>query len=156
MTASRFEYLCAAPLSLTLRWDGDLLGSIGLAWSEKNMTPQPQTRHGRILQDALERYVAGKLDTWPDLPIPFGTLPPFRRAVLTLLAKVPKGVTMTYGQLAAKAGNPKAARAVGQCMAQNPWPLVVPCHRVLGSDGLHGFGPGLKMKEYLLKLEGAL
>jgi len=156
MNDTRFEYLCAAPLSLTLRWDGPRLAAIGLAWAEKNMAAQPLTYDGRILQAALERYVAGELDVWPALPIPFETLPPFRRTVLTLLATVPKGETLTYGQLAARAGNPRAARAVGQCMAQNPWPLVVPCHRVLGSDGLHGFGPGLEMKEYLLKLEGAL
>jgi len=156
MPSTRYEYLCAAPLSLTLRWDGDRLGSIGLAWAEQNMAAQPLTYDGRVLQDALETYVAGKLDAWPTLPIPFDILPPFRRTVLTLLAQIPKGQTLTYGELATKAGNPKAARAVGQCMAQNPWPLVVPCHRVLGADGLHGFGPGLKMKEYLLKLEGAL
>jgi len=156
MSTARYEYLCAKPLALTLRWEGDDLAAIALAWSRDDFMPHPLGRIGQSLQDALERYVAGRLDKWPTLPLRMGTLPPFRRKVLEILAEVPKGQTLTYGQLAAKAGNPKAARAVGQCMAQNPWPLVVPCHRVLGSQGLHGFGPGLEMKEYLLRLEGAL
>lgn len=150
------EFLCAAPLALTLRWDGQRLTAIDLAWAEDGLVACPTTPHGHALQASLERYVAGLPGDWPDLPLPLAAQPPFRRAVLTLLAKVPRGSTLTYGQLAALAGKPRAARAVGQCMANNPWPLVIPCHRVLGGNGLHGFGPGLAMKEYLLRLEGAL
>ncbi|EPR43836.1 methylated-DNA/protein-cysteine methyltransferase [Desulfovibrio sp. X2] len=154
--STRYEYICAEPLALTLRWDGNELAAIALTWARKDFAANPTSPDGRALQQALETYVQGKLDTWPNLALPMHRLTPFRRTVLTELARVPKGKTLTYGELAAKAGSPKASRAVGQCMAQNPWPLVIPCHRVLGSDGLHGFGPGLEMKEYLLKLEGAL
>jgi O-6-methylguanine DNA methyltransferase len=71
-------------------------------------------------------------------------------------AKVPRGEVTTYAELARRAGKPAAFRAVGHTMATNPVPIVVPCHRVLGSDGsLHGFGGGLDMKARLLALEGA-
>jgi len=81
----------------------------------------------------------------------------FRRAVLEEAIRIPAGQTRSYGWLAERVGHPRAARAVGRVMATNPLPLVVPCHRVVGSDGsLHGYGGGLPMKESLLKAEGAL
>src|SRR2546426_1569888 len=80
----------------------------------------------------------------------------FRRAVMEEAIRIPQGQTRSYGWLAEKAGHPRAARAVGRVMATNPLPLVVPCHRVVGSDGgLHGYGGGLPMKEALLRAEGA-
>jgi methylated-DNA-[protein]-cysteine S-methyltransferase len=80
----------------------------------------------------------------------------FRRTVLEECARIPRGETRTYAWLAEQVGRPRAARAVGRVMATNPWPLFVPCHRVLGSDGsLHGYGGGLPMKEALLRAEGA-
>jgi methylated-DNA-[protein]-cysteine S-methyltransferase len=69
------------------------------------------------------------------------------------------GYTRTYGEIAFEIGNPKAARAVGRANATNPMPLVIPCHRVIGSDGKlrgYGGGEGLSTKEWLLKLEGAV
>lgn len=82
---------------------------------------------------------------------------PFRRAVLEHTMAIPMGETRTYADLAALAGNPRAARAVGRVMATNPLPFVIPCHRVVGSNGtLHGYGGGLELKERLLKVEGAL
>ena len=70
--------------------------------------------------------------------------------------RIPAGETRTYAWLAAKVGRPRAARAVGRVMATNPLPIVVPCHRVVGSDGaLHGYGGGLEVKAALLRLEGA-
>jgi methylated-DNA-[protein]-cysteine S-methyltransferase len=81
---------------------------------------------------------------------------PFRRAVLEECARIPAGETRSYGWLAEQVGHPRAARAVGRVMATNPWPLFVPCHRVVGSDGsLHGYGGGLPMKDALLRAEGA-
>lgn len=82
---------------------------------------------------------------------------PFRRAVLEETMRIPMGETRTYADLAAVAGNPRAARAVGRVMATNPLPFVIPCHRVVGSNGtLHGYGGGLDLKERLLRVEGAL
>ena len=80
----------------------------------------------------------------------------FRRAVLEETLRIPAGETRSYGWLAWKVGRPRAARAVGRVMATNPLPVVVPCHRVVGSDGsLHGYGGGLHVKAALLRAEGA-
>jgi methylated-DNA-[protein]-cysteine S-methyltransferase len=81
----------------------------------------------------------------------------FRIRVMQELAEVPYGTVTTYGALAAKAGRPTAARAVGTFMNRNPVPIVLPCHRVLGASGsLVGYGGGLERKERLLRLEGVL
>jgi len=81
----------------------------------------------------------------------------FRGEVLKALEDVPFGSTVTYGQLAASAGRPKAARAVGTAMANNPIAIIVPCHRVLPSSGGVGqFGGGVEVKEWLLRREGNL
>jgi methylated-DNA-[protein]-cysteine S-methyltransferase len=81
----------------------------------------------------------------------------FHRRVLEELALVPYGEVVTYGELAARAARPRAARAVGTVMNRNPLPIVLPCHRVVGANGkLVGYGGGLDRKEALLRLEGAL
>ena len=80
---------------------------------------------------------------------------PFRRRVMEECAKGPRGEVATYAELARRAGKPTAYRAVGHTMATNPVPIVVPCHRIVGSSGPGGFGPGLQMKAQLLALEGA-
>jgi methylated-DNA-[protein]-cysteine S-methyltransferase len=81
----------------------------------------------------------------------------FSRRVLEELARVPYGQTTTYGDLAARAARPRAARAVGTVMNRNPIPIILPCHRVVGANGsLVGYGGGLERKEALLRLEGAL
>ena len=90
------------------------------------------------------------------LPLDLALAGGFQRAVLQELARVPYGDTTTYGTLAARVGNPRAARAVGGAMNRNPIPIVLPCHRVVGSSGrLVGYGGGLERKRALLELEGA-
>jgi len=82
-------------------------------------------------------------------------LPAFTRKVLACCAKIRPGQVKTYSELASAAGRPRAARAVGQVMASNPFALLIPCHRVIGSDRtLHGYGGGLDMKGWLLAQEG--
>lgn len=79
----------------------------------------------------------------------------FQRRVLSQVMGIPKGRVSTYGRLAERSGAPKGARAVGNALAMNPYPLIIPCHRVIRSDGsLGGFGGGLQMKKELLLLEG--
>jgi methylated-DNA-[protein]-cysteine S-methyltransferase len=102
----------------------------------------------------LDEYFEGSRRTF-DLPLaPTGT--PFQRRVWDELARIPRGTTVTYGELAARAGRPGAARAVGAAVARNPISVVVPCHRVIGADGtLTGYAGGVGRKSYLLALEGA-
>lgn len=84
-------------------------------------------------------------------------LPDFNRRVLHELARVEYGTTTTYGELAGRSGNPRAARAVGAVMNRNPIPIVLPCHRVVGANGkLVGYAGGVERKERLLRLEGVL
>lgn len=103
----------------------------------------------------LNEYFAGTRTTF-DLPLePCGT--DFQLSVWELLRKIPYGVTRSYGELARRLGDPKATRAVGAANGANPIPIIVPCHRVVGSKGeLTGFGGGIERKRWLLEHEGAL
>jgi methylated-DNA-[protein]-cysteine S-methyltransferase len=84
-------------------------------------------------------------------------MPPFQMDALNVVKQIPYGSYLTYKEVAERAGNPKAVRAVGSANAHNPLPIVVPCHRVLATGGgLGGYGGGLDMKNYLLNLEGTL
>ncbi len=94
-----------------------------------------------------------------DLPIDWSTMRPFQRQVLQATFAIPYGATRTYLDLARQLGRPRAARAVGRAEASNPIPIIIPCHRVIGSDGkLHGYGggEGVKTKAFLLELEKAI
>ncbi|HET9242514.1 MAG TPA: methylated-DNA--[protein]-cysteine S-methyltransferase [Gaiella sp.] len=104
----------------------------------------------------LDEYLAGRRRTF-DLELDLRGQAPFAISVLGELAKVPYGRTATSGELATRAGSPRAARAVGMVMNRNPVPIVLPCHRIVGSSGsLVGYGGGLERKEKLLRLEGAI
>jgi methylated-DNA-[protein]-cysteine S-methyltransferase len=104
----------------------------------------------------LDEYFAGTRHEF-DLEVDLSAAREFGRSVLEELARVPYGELTTYGELAARAGRPRAARAVGTVMNRNPVPIVLPCHRVVGSSGsLVGYAGGLERKRLLLELEGAL
>jgi len=110
----------------------------------------------RPLASRLRAYSAGARDSFRDVEVDRHGQTDFQRRVLECCRRIPYGKTLTYAQLAAKAGSPRAARAVGQCMAANPTPLVVPCHRVVATNGgLGGYsGPGgIRLKQRLLELE---
>jgi methylated-DNA-[protein]-cysteine S-methyltransferase len=93
-----------------------------------------------------------------DLPIDWALVTPFGRRVLQATASIPFGEVSTYGRIAERAGNPKAARATGNALGSNPMPIVVPCHRVLhtGGRGIGNYTGGVHRKEALLRLEGVL
>jgi methylated-DNA-[protein]-cysteine S-methyltransferase len=123
----------------------------------KAAKPQPgwqESERGAVAEAIrqLREYFAGKR-TGFDLPLaPKGT--EFQRAVWRQLQEIPYGATISYGELARRVGNPKAARAVGSANGANPLPIVIPCHRVIAGDGsIGGFGGGLPTKEILLALE---
>ena len=101
----------------------------------------------------LDEYFEGRRRAF-DLPLDLRGREGFSRDILERLAKVPYGEVTTYKSLAVEAGNPRAARAVGTIMNRNPIPIVLPCHRVVGSNGsLVGYGGGLERKRLLLDLE---
>ena len=159
-TESRTETVAAPPLALDLHWTGNRLASVTLHFQQARTQTPGLSPVGRAVAEALRRYVAGQPPGWPGLDLDFDALPPFTARVLRALAEqVPEGRSVTYGELAALAGSPGAARAVGQAMARNPWPLIVPCHRVLGAHGaLTGYTnpSGTDLKAWLLRHEGAL
>ena len=107
------------------------------------------------IRAALDRYFAGALGALADIPWRVaGT--DFQRQVWTALTRIPAGRTESYGQLAARIGRPTAARAVGLANGSNPIGIIIPCHRVIGSDrSLTGYGGGLERKRWLLAHEGA-
>ena len=101
-------------------------------------------------------YFAGEPCDFADVELDLDGLPGFQRALLDALRSVPYGETVTYGELAALAGSPNAARAAGTFCAGNRFPLVVPCHRVVAACGIGGFGSlGIDYKRRLLELERA-
>jgi methylated-DNA-[protein]-cysteine S-methyltransferase len=139
---------------LVLECDGDVL--IGL-WLPH------EKRHGRrdvddvptVLKETatqLDEYFAGERTEF-DVPMELdGT--PFQCEVWTELTRIPYGETISYGELARRVGRPSAPRAVGQANGRNPIPVIVPCHRVLASNGIGGYGGGLPLKRALLAVEG--
>lgn len=147
----------ASPIgTLTLESDGQALLRIRLP--EEDWAPD---RKDERLSDAapfaavirqLDEYFAGDRTRF-DLPLaPCGTA--FQRNVWDLLLEIPHGQTISYRELARRVGNPAACRAVGAANGRNPLPVVIPCHRVVGSDGrLTGYAGGLAAKEALLSLE---
>jgi methylated-DNA-[protein]-cysteine S-methyltransferase len=103
----------------------------------------------------LDEYFAGRRRRF-ELRTDRALIRGFARAVLTQTARIPYGSYLTYGEVAAEAGNPRAHRAAGSALARNPIPIVIPCHRVLRSGGVIGnYGGGPEMKAELLHLEGA-
>ncbi|MDQ5894666.1 MAG: methylated-DNA-[protein]-cysteine S-methyltransferase [Actinomycetota bacterium] len=106
-----------------------------------------------LAREQLDSYFAGSLRNF-DLPLDWRLTKGFRRDVLVQTAAIPYGATASYSEVAGRAGSPKAVRAAGTALATNPLPIVVPCHRVLRSDGEAGsYLGGSEMKEALLEME---
>ncbi len=154
-------------------------GWVGIAWSVRGLVavtlPQPARADALdglpreagpvpvppagldlvALSDKLQRYFLGDEIIF-DEPLDPTVGTEFRQKVWAITRAIPRGQTRSYGEIARMAGSPGAARAVGQAMASNPWPPIVPCHRVVGhAGGLTGFGGGLEMKRQMLLMEGA-
>jgi len=119
---------------------------------KRNALEQPE--HFLELIERIRRFSQGENTSFPDI-LDLSKATPFRRAVWENTRLIPYGEVRSYGWLAARTGVPAGARAVGQCMAKNPLPIVVPCHRVIAADGgLGGYGGGLGLKIKRLELEG--
>lgn len=114
----------------------------------------PGTELARLVATELNEYAAGSRRAFTFPIAPHGT--PFQHLVWDELQRIPYGAVRSYGEVARAIGQPGAARAVGTANHHNPIPIVIPCHRVVASDGtLAGFGGGLALKQRLLELEGA-
>lgn len=159
------------------------LGPIGIAWTEAGLTrlqlpDRDAARTERRLAErlgaarwdgpwpdaitatvkALQAYAAGEAITFEETRLSFEGVPDFNARIYRALRQVAWGKTTTYGALANAVGEPGAARAVGVAMGRNPWPIIVPCHRVLAAQGkIGGFSApgGAATKQVLLRLEGA-
>ena len=147
-------------------WMGALASETGL----RRMTlPQPSREAAAALIEAgasaafpfpdlpqrMRRYLQGAREAFP-YPLDLRTATIFQSAVWQATSAIPYGETRSYAWIARALGRPQAPRAVGQALGANPLPIVIPCHRVLASDGaLGGYGGGLALKRRLLALEGA-
>ena len=158
------------------------IGRCGVAWGERGVAgvqlPEAGERETRArmlqrfpaageatpppeVQGIIDRIVAllrGEISDLSSIPLDMDQVPAFHRRVYEAARAIPPGMTLSYGEIAARAGAPGAARAVGQAMGRNPFPIVVPCHRVLASGGkIGGFSAqgGVETKRRLLAIEGA-
>ena len=124
-------------------------------WNREKIELSDSGGHNLKLTSQLDAYFAGELRQF-NVPLDLrGT--PFQRQVWNFLCGIPWGETRSYGEIAEALGRRKAARAVGRAVGTNPVSIVVPCHRVIGSDGsLTGYGGGLDRKTALLELEGSM
>ena len=126
-------------------------------WCKKNFLgvyPVRDDRRNELVKKQLQEYFSGEREKF-DLPLVlYGT--PFQKTVWKQLTKIPYGQTRSYKEIAQAIGASKAVRAIGGANNRNPIPIVIPCHRVIGTNGaLVGYGGGLPIKEYLLGLEKA-
>jgi O-6-methylguanine DNA methyltransferase len=141
-------------LSFTSRDEQEFLWEISLKWERPLRRSVNATK---LLVSELREYFEGTRRRF-SFSADFSQCTDFQRKVLLKTAAIPYGQTRTYGWLAQQAGSPGASRAAGQVMARNPVPIIVPCHRVLGSSGeLRGFAGGLRaldLKRALLEIEG--
>ena len=118
-------------------------------------TASPKDEESPLVK-RLRAYAEGQVDDFQDLTVDLEKMTAFQQKVLKLCRRIPFGKTMTYGELASRAGSPRAARAVGSCMARNRIPLIIPCHRVVPSGGRLGnySAPGgTATKKQLLAME---
>lgn len=126
---------------------------ISVKFTERPEVVEPETRFEKKVIGVFEDYFSGKRVNPSILPAnPEGT--PFQKKIWNIVKSIPYGTTMSYGEVAEKAGMKKGARAVGVAMKTNPAPIVIPCHRVVGRGWIGGYSPGIQIKRILLKLEG--
>ena len=160
--------LIGTPLG-NLRLAASDLGLVAVEWTDSqvhfdlflqrlNRPIEPHPKKIAPYAKELGEYLSGRRSAFT-IPIDWSLFRPFQREALQAVFRIPYGETCTYRDIAMEIGRPGASRAVGRANATNPMPLVIPCHRVIGRDGkLHGYGggEGLKTKEWLLRLEGAV
>lgn len=151
------EFILDSPIGkLRIKASEDALSSI--TFNDTDASNSPSNKSSGIINKAvkqLEEYFEGKRTIF-ELPLsPEGT--DFQQRVWKALQSIPYGQTTTYSELSSKLGDPRAIRAVGKANGQNPIPIIIPCHRVIGANNnLIGYAGGIERKRWLLQHEGAL
>ena len=153
------EYILGKRIIITLFWSDTYIQKISLDWKTASSNDKMYSNIAQDIKKSLVDYEKGKPVLWPSLPFDFNLLREgsFKKNVLLTLCTIGHGQIISYSELATLSGNPQAARAVGRIMASNPWPLFIPCHRVIAIDGkLTGYTgiQGIEMKKWLLQCEG--
>ena len=145
-----------------------LLNERGITEVKLTASTRVQGMEWEIISSKKPGLLKELIDKWMDsyskkrqpevnLPIVLDGLPPYTTRVLSILKDIPFGISLSYKELAEITGNPRGARAVGNACSRNPCPLIIPCHRVLASEGrLGGFNCGIELKKTLLQFEKIL
>jgi methylated-DNA-[protein]-cysteine S-methyltransferase len=159
MTSMLYTTIDSPIGELLLVGDGEMLHRLDIRGGRYPLAVHPSWHQSadsfREVRDQLSDYFAGRRRTF-DVPLALSGSE-FERRVWQALRQIPYGETRSYGQLARRLSDPGAARAVGLANARNPVAVIVPCHRVIGSDGtLTGYGGGLERKRFLLDLEAGI
>lgn len=129
---------------LLVEWRGEMVARI---YFSQEMPAEPSR-----LAEEIAAYQEGSAPC-PEAELKMSKCSDFQKQIYAIVQTIPRGETMTYGQVALRAGRPGAARAVGRAMATNPFAILVPCHRVVAKKGLGGYAWGREMKEKLLRME---
>ena len=166
MTELYFDEISSAIGTIVIISDGTALCALDFESCKERTQQLLEKRFGKFtltrqpnvngFSDRIRAYLEGDLTSLEQIPVNTGGTP-FQQQVWSTLRTIPAGKVMSYGEVAQKIGRPTASRAVGMANSQNPVALVLPCHRVIGSNSkLTGYAGGLDRKEWLLKHEGAL
>jgi len=149
------KYTFETPLgACTLYWDENRLRGTSLDIDKRKNDPTPLWISE--IAKRINNHLLGNPDNFLDIHLHFEKLTPFQKKVFTIVRQIPSGQVLTYKEIAIKAKSPLACRAIGQIMSRNPFPFIIPCHRVIGTNTLGGFSlkGGSKTKELMLQREG--
>jgi methylated-DNA-[protein]-cysteine S-methyltransferase len=144
-------------LNITLCSDNGILKEVSLSLAVRACQQKKAGRNEKRVLGLIKKYLRCRKDDFIRLPLELSGYSEKEKKVLSRMRKIPFGKTLSYGELAERAGIPKGARFVGSVCAKNRFPLLIPCHRVVKSDGtLGGYSGGIKIKKKLLGFEGAV
>jgi methylated-DNA-[protein]-cysteine S-methyltransferase len=146
-------YFNSSLFQVEVKWEGDKATGIFINPAKQTEPSGSPPKEVKKFFEDLKSFTNGDNVEFT-LPLDWSRLTGFAAKISRKLLETRPGDVLSYGELARRAGNEKASRAVGRVMASNPFPIVIPCHRVVGKDGnLTGYGPGLELKRQLLDLE---
>ncbi|HOP55818.1 MAG TPA: MGMT family protein [bacterium] len=155
MGGKSITYSLSVPLYGVFKYKMNDKGLTDLEWLDGIKTEEDEN-DPLGLGDLLKRYFICERINFGDIPIDYGNINSTYRRILEIVRSIPYGKVHTYSEIGEMIGKPRYARVVGNAMRINPCPIVIPCHRVIGKNGLGGYGFGIQKKLLLLKLEGVM